>query len=106
MLRNAGLPTYTVERDIVSRKMTFSNLGEGDLVVGVCYTPKPVDTAKAVRFAREKGANTLGIVSSGTNPVAQAAHKIVTIPDEGVEGPSLVPTVTVMQALVVALGKK
>jgi len=106
MLRKAGLPTYTVERDVVSRQMTFANLGEGDLVVGVCYTPKPVDTANVVRFAREQGANTLGIVSSGTNPVAQAAHKIVTVPDGGVEGPSLVPTITVMQALVMAIGQK
>lgn len=106
LLRNAGLPAYTVERDIVSRKMTFSNVGEGDLVVGVCYSARPVDTAKAVKFARENGANTLAIVASGTNPVAQAAHKIITVPNDGVAGPSLVPATTVMQALVVAIGKK
>jgi len=106
MLRKAGLPTYTLERDMVSRKMTFANVGEGDLVVGVCITPEPVDTANAVRFAREHGANTLGLVSSGTNPLAQAAHKIITIPDEGVDGRSLVPVITVMQALVNAVSQK
>ncbi len=103
MLRKAGLPAYTVERDVVTRNVTFSTLGKGDLVVGVCYTSEPVDTANLIRFARDKGANTLGIVTSGTNPVAQAAHKIITVASEGMDGPSLIPIITVMQALVMAI---
>ncbi len=103
MLRQAGLPAYTIERDVASRKMTLAQLDKGDLMVGVCYTAEPVDTAEVVRLAREKGADTLGIVTSGTNPVAQAAHKIFTVPSEGTDGPSLVPIITVMLALVRAI---
>jgi len=103
MLRQTGLPAYTIERDVASRKMTLAQLGKGDLMVGVCYTAEPVDTAEVVRLAREKGANTLGIVTSGTNPVAQAAHKIFIVPGEGTDGPSLVPIIIVMLALVRAI---
>jgi DNA-binding MurR/RpiR family transcriptional regulator len=106
LLRLAGLPAYTVERDMLSRFVTFANVSEGDLVVGVCFGREPVETANAVRFASEHGAKTLGIVSSGTCLVAQAAQKIVVIPNEGVYGPSLVPTITVMQGLFTALVQK
>jgi len=106
LLRQAGLPAYIVERDLLSRFMTFTNLAAGDLVVGVCYGPEPVETANAIKFAREHGAKTLGIVSSGTCLVAQAAQKIVTVPNEGVFGPSLGPTVLVVQGLFTALVQK
>ncbi|MBU1878545.1 MAG: SIS domain-containing protein, partial [Chloroflexi bacterium] len=76
MLRQAGLPAYFLERDMVTRKMTLAHVGDGDLVVGMCINPEPVDTAEAVRFAREQRIPYFGICLGMQMAVVEFARHV------------------------------
>ncbi|MGD2147070.1 MAG: MurR/RpiR family transcriptional regulator [Anaerolineae bacterium] len=69
-LREVGLPAVAVASDPLSAATSLKEIDHGDLAIGFTLREMDMDTANAVRFAREQGAATVAFSAS---PVAGAA---------------------------------
>lgn len=80
-------------------------LGKGDLVIGISFPRYTRQTVEVLRFAKERGVNTLAITDSLISPLAQYADHVLTAHyqmDSFVE--SFTAPLSLINAIVTALG--
>ncbi|MBN1953982.1 MAG: MurR/RpiR family transcriptional regulator [Anaerolineae bacterium] len=103
-LRAAGINANAVDADPAEAAWALWELGEKDLVVGLGVSGTGLDTAAALRFARERGAATAALSVSAVAPPAQVAeHVLVCASSTPVGVPSDASLVTLMLVLWQAL---
>lgn len=79
--------------------------GTGDVVIGISFPRYSRRTIKAMQFARSKGATTIAITDRIDSPLAlQADYKLIARSDMASFADSLVAPLSVINALIVALG--
>jgi len=81
-LRLQGLQVETLSGDSVILALALSGLTADDVVVGLGHSKFAVETAGAIRFARERGAKTVGLVSTHASPVAHVAESVILCPSK------------------------
>jgi DNA-binding MurR/RpiR family transcriptional regulator len=100
-LRHRGLSAEAVTDDPVKKAATLMNLRANALVIGISATEYGASVARALEFARMKGAATLGVVGSLASPVNRMSDRVIYAPTD-VAGPlpSIVCLVAALAALV------
>jgi DNA-binding MurR/RpiR family transcriptional regulator len=99
--RHRGLLAEAITDDPVKKAATLMGAGSGTLVIGISATEYGGSVARALEFARRKGAATLGIVGSLASPVNRMSDRVIYAPTD-VAGPlpSIVCLVAALAALV------
>ena len=83
------------------------HVGEGDVVIGVCFPRYSSRTVKALQYAGDRGATVIAITDSEASPIASRAHITLTAKSDMVSFvDSLVASMSVVNALIVAVGQK
>ncbi|MCR4406016.1 MAG: MurR/RpiR family transcriptional regulator [Anaerolineae bacterium] len=99
-LRSQGLPAEAFSGDTAALAPALGKLTAGDLVVGVSHSKAAIETAGALQFARERGAKTVGLVSTHASPVAHVADTVIICPSKSMTAiPSFGSLVSVMDAI-------
>jgi len=99
-LRLQGLQAEALSGDTVALALALDKLTAGDVVVGLSHSKLAVETAGAIRFARERGAKTVGLVSTHTSPVAHVVDLAIICPSQSMTTmPSLGSMASVMDAI-------
>jgi DNA-binding MurR/RpiR family transcriptional regulator len=105
-LRHQGVSAVAVEEDAVKRAATLMTIDEKTLAIGVSATHYGEDVARALEFARQQGATTLGVIGSLASPVNRAADRVIYAPtDASGPLPSIVALTAAMSALVRIAGR-
>ncbi len=79
--------------------------GEGDVVIGISFPRYSKRTTKAMQFVKKQGAQVIAITDSYDSPIAQSAdHSIIARSDMASFVDSLVAPLSVINALIVAVG--
>ena len=100
-LRHQGVMAIAVEEDAVKRAATLMTVDEETLAIGVSATRYGEDVARALAFARQQGAATLGVVGSLASPVNRMADQVIYAPTDAPGPlPSIVAITAAMSALV------
>lgn len=82
-------------------------VGEGDVVIGVCFPRYSSRTVKAMQYARDRGATVIAITDSEASPVAAKAHITLTAKSDMISFvDSLVAPLSLVNALIVAISQK
>ena len=82
-------------------------VGEGDVVIGVCFPRYSSRTVKAMQYARDRGATVIAITDSEASPVASKAHITLTAKSDMISFvDSLVAPLSLVNALIVAISQK
>ena len=99
--RHRGLDAEYIPNDAVKKAATLMNVDGSVLVIGVSATDYGRDVARAMEYARTRGARTLGIIGSMASPANRMSDLVIFAPTE-VSGPlpSIVGLVTALTALV------
>lgn len=99
--RHRGINAEYLPNDAVKKASTLMYVGSGDLVIGVSATDYGRDVARAMEYARLRGARTLGIIGSMASPANRMSDLVIFAPTD-VTGPlpSIVGLVTALTALV------
>jgi DNA-binding MurR/RpiR family transcriptional regulator len=79
-LREVGLPAVAVGPDPLETATNLKEIGEAELVIGFSLTGMDLDTANAIRFARERGAATFVFSASTVAAAALAAETSIVCP--------------------------
>jgi DNA-binding MurR/RpiR family transcriptional regulator len=79
-LREVGLPAVAVAPDPLETATNLKEIGEAELVVGFSLSGMDLDTANAIRFARERGAASFVFSASAVAAAALAAEESVVCP--------------------------
>jgi DNA-binding MurR/RpiR family transcriptional regulator len=81
--------------------------GEGDVVIGVSFPRYSLRTVEAMEYARSKGSKVIAITDSDASPLAGIAHHtLVAKTDMASFVDSLVAPLSIINALIVAVGRK
>jgi len=105
-LKHRGLSAELASQDQVKRSATLMRVTNRTLVVGMSATEYGEDVARALEFARQKGAPTLGIVGSLASPVNRMSDQVMYAPTDAPGPlPSIVALVTAVSAFVQVTGK-
>ena len=81
--------------------------GEGDVVIGISFPRYSRRTIKAMQFVKSQGATVIAITDSRESPVASCAdHSLTARSDMASFVDSLVAPLSVINALIVAIGAK
>jgi len=105
-LRHQGVMAVAVEEDAVKRAATLMFVDESTLAIGVSATRYGDDVARALAFARQQGAATLGVVGSLASPVNRMADRVLYAPtDASGPLPSIITLAAAMNALVRITGR-
>lgn len=81
--------------------------GEGDVVIGISFPRYSKRTIKALQFAKSQGASVIAITDSSESPLATYAdHSIIARSDMASFVDSLVAPLSVINALIVAVGMR
>ncbi len=105
-LRHQGVVAVAVEEDAVKRAATLMVVDETTLAIGVSATRYGEDVARALAFARQQGAATLGVVGSLASPVNRMADRVIYAPTDATGPlPSIVALTAAMSALVRIAGR-
>jgi DNA-binding MurR/RpiR family transcriptional regulator len=81
--------------------------GEGDIVIGISFPRYSKRTIKAMQFVKSQGATVVAITDSNESPLAQNAdHAIIARSDMASFVDSLVAPLSVINALIVAIGMR
>ena len=79
--------------------------GEGDTVIGISFPRYSLRTVRALRYAKKTGASVIGITDGENSPIlALSDHTLLAKSDMDAFVDSLVAPLSVINALVVALG--
>jgi DNA-binding MurR/RpiR family transcriptional regulator len=99
--RHRGLSAESVSDDPVKKAATLMNLTPETLVIGISATEYGGSVARALEYARLKGAATLGVVGSLASPVNRMSDRVIFAPTD-VAGPlpSIVCLVAALAAVV------
>ncbi len=82
-------------------------VGEGDVVIGVCFPRYSSRTVKAMQYARDRGATVIAITDSEASPIASKAHITLTAKSDMISFvDSLVAPLSLVNALIVAISQK
>jgi DNA-binding MurR/RpiR family transcriptional regulator len=82
-------------------------IGPEDVVIGVSYPRYSTRTVRAMEFARDQGAAVIAITDSERSPLAETAtHKLLAKSDMASFVDSLVAPLSLINALIVAVGRK
>lgn len=100
-LRHRGLQAEYLPNDAVRKAATLMKVDDRVLVVGVSATAYGRDVARAMEFARARGAKTLGVIGSLASPVNRISDLVVYAPTD-VPGPA--PSIVALVAALSALG--
>ncbi len=110
-LRTVGLKAAASDADPAEVVRKLWDVGEKDLVIGIGVPGTGIDTAAALRFAKERGAQTAAVSISAVSPPAQVADRILVCPANTPVGlPSTASLMTMLmvlwQALLAREGRK
>ena len=99
--RHRGINAEYLPNDAVKKASTLMAVDDSVLVIGVSATDYGRDVARAMEYARTKGAHTLGIIGSMASPANRMSDLVIFTPTD-VAGPlpSIVGLVTALTALV------
>ena len=82
-------------------------VGEGDVVIGVCFPRYSSRTVKAMHYARDRGATVIAITDSEASPIAAKANITLTAKSDMVSFvDSLVAPLSLVNALIVAISQR
>lgn len=82
-------------------------VGPEDVVVGISFPRYSSRTVKAMRFARDRGANVVALTDSESSPLAQiATETLLAKSDMASFVDSLVAPLSLINALIVAIGRR
>ena len=82
-------------------------VGEGDVVIGISFPRYSKRTIKAMEFVKSQGASVVAITDSNNSPLAQVAHhSLVARSDMASFVDSLVAPLSLINALIVAIGMR
>jgi DNA-binding MurR/RpiR family transcriptional regulator len=99
-LREVGLPAVAIAPNPLGAATNLKEIGENELVIGFSLTGMDLDTASAIRFAREREAATFVFSAS---PVASAALQAETSVICPGSTQTDVPSFTGLAAMIVAV---
>jgi DNA-binding MurR/RpiR family transcriptional regulator len=104
--RHRGLDAEYLPNDPVKKAATLIMVDNTTLVIGVSATEYGREVARAMEYARLRGAATLGIIGSLASPVNRMSDRVVYAPTD-VAGPlpSIVALVTALTGLVQVAAK-
>ncbi len=103
-LRMAGVNAAAIDADPAAAARVLWDVGPKDLVIGLGIPGTGIDTAAALRFAKEKGADTAAISVSAVLPPAQVADAVLVCASNSPVGvPSTGSLVTLMTVIWQAL---
>ena len=105
--RHRGVQADYLPNDAVKKAATLMTLDRTVLVIGVSATPYGRDVARAMEFARARGAKTLGIIGSLASPVNRMSDLVIYAPTEAIGPlPSIVALVAALSGLVLVASKE
>lgn len=105
--RHRGIQAEFLSNDAVKKAGTLMYVDSSVLVIGISATAYGRDVARAMEFARARGARTLGIIGSLASPVNRTADLIVYAPTDATGPlPSIVALVAALSALVLIAAKE
>jgi DNA-binding MurR/RpiR family transcriptional regulator len=105
--RHRGLRAEYLSNDAVKKAATLMYLDDRTLVIGVSATAYGRDVARAMEFARARGARTLGVIGSLASPVNRISDRIIFAPTDAIGPlPSIVALVAAMNGLVLIASKE
>ncbi len=82
-------------------------VGPSDVVIGISFPRYSSRTVKAMRFARDRGANVIALTDSQASPLAEAATvTLLAKSDMASFVDSLVAPLSLVNALIVAVGRR
>lgn len=82
-------------------------VGPGDVVIGISFPRYSTRTVRAMEFARDQGAEVIAITDSEFSPLYETAvHRLLAKSDMASFVDSLVAPLSVINALIVAVGRK
>ena len=82
-------------------------VGEGDVVIGISFPRYSTRTVRAMEFARDQGATVVAITDSHISPLYEtASYRLLAKSDMASFADSLVAPLSVINALIVAVGRK
>ena len=82
-------------------------IGEGDVMIAISFPRYSKRIIKAVEFAKKSGANVVALTDRETSPIAREASQLLTAnSDMASFVDSLVAPLSIINAIVVAVGKK
>ena len=82
-------------------------VGPEDVVIGISFPRYSSRTAKAMRFAKDRGANVIALTDSEASPLAEAATEtLLAKSDMASFVDSLVAPLSLVNALIVAVGRR
>jgi DNA-binding MurR/RpiR family transcriptional regulator len=103
-LQMLGLRVTSPSSDPLSVAVALANADEHTVVVAVSFLQRCPQLARAIEYARQRGAGTLAIAESPVSPCAQAADVALVCPASGeVPLPSLTSTGLLIDLLVRAI---
>lgn len=99
--RHRGLSAEAVSDELVKKAATLMNVTPETLVIGISATAYGNSVARALEFARAKGALTLGVVGSLASPVNRMSDRVIFAPTSAAGPlPSIVALVAALAAVV------
>ncbi|HAJ38263.1 MAG TPA: hypothetical protein DCL15_21540 [Chloroflexi bacterium] len=105
--RHRGVRADYLPNDAVKKAATLMTLDSHVLVIGVSATAYGRDVARAMEFARARGAKTLGIIGSLASPVNRMSDLVIYAPTEAIGPlPSIVALVAALSVLVTIAAKE
>ena len=82
-------------------------VGPEDVVIGISFPSYSIRTVKAMRFAKDRGANVIALTDSEASPLAEAATEtLLAKSDMASFVDSLVAPLSLVNALIVAVGRR
>ena len=82
-------------------------MGPEDVVIGISFPRYSSRTVKAMRFAKDRGANVIALTDSEASPLAEAATEtLLAKSDMASFVDSLVAPLSLVNALIVAVGRR
>jgi DNA-binding MurR/RpiR family transcriptional regulator len=105
--RHRGVQADYLPNDAVKKAATLMTLDRNVLVIGISATAYGRDVARALEFARARGAKTLGIIGSLASPVNRMSDLVIYAPTEAIGPlPSIVALVAALSGLVLVASKE
>ena len=82
-------------------------VGEGDVVIGISFPRYSTRSVRALEFARDQGATVVALTDSELSPLYDTAnYRLLAKSDMASFADSLVAPLSVINALIVAVGRK
>lgn len=99
---------YHVQTSLASEMFEqMLRVGEGDVVVGISFPRYSTRTVRAMEFARDQGATVVAITDSELSPLYETANfSLLAKSDMASFVDSLVAPLSIINALIVAVGRK